>query len=324
MSYPQPIYRLVVDGQDISAKVQPRLISLTLKDNRDLETDTLDIQLSDHDGLMAIPPHGASIQLWLGWSDSGLVYKGEYTVDETEHSGAPDVLSIRAHSADLLESMKERRDETWRAQTLGEILGTIAGRHGLKLQIDDELASLEIHHLDQTSSSDLSMVASLATEHDATATVKNGTLIFIPIGSGPLPHVVLSRQQGDSHRFLQAERNRYSTVKAYYYENNNARRKSVTAGGGSDGSSKELRHTHRDKETAQAAAQAELDRLTRNAATLSYNLARGMPNLMPEQTLNLMGVKPEIDAITWLGVSVTHNLGGNGYTTSLELEMHLG
>jgi len=41
--------------------------------------DQLDIQLSDHDGQLAIPPKGAVIRLWLGWSDTGLVDKGTYT-----------------------------------------------------------------------------------------------------------------------------------------------------------------------------------------------------------------------------------------------------
>lgn len=324
MNYPHPKYRLVVNGQDISALVNPRLISISLKDNRDLEADTLDIQISDHDGKMAIPPHNAEVQLWLGWSDTGLVYKGLYLVDESEHSGAPDVLSIRARSADLRASMKEKRDETWREKSLQEILSTIAGRHELELQITGDLMSEHIDHLDQTSESDLAIIARLASEHDATVTVKNGVLIFIPIGSGKLPHMTITRSHGDNHRFLIVDRNQFSTVKAYYHENNNARRKSVTVGGDKDGSTKELRHTHRDKKAAEAAAKSELDRLQRNNATLSYTLARGLPDLMPEQTFSLIGIKPEIEAVTWLGVTVTHNLSESGYTTSLELEKHLG
>ncbi|MBM9968370.1 phage late control D family protein, partial [Pseudomonas aeruginosa] len=93
--YPVPVFRLTVDGNDIAQLISPRLIALDLTDNRGLEADQLSVTLSDHDGLLAIPPRGAVLHLWLGWSDSGLVDKGTYTVDETEHSGAPDVLSIR-------------------------------------------------------------------------------------------------------------------------------------------------------------------------------------------------------------------------------------
>ena len=75
LNYPHPICRVTVDGRDITADITARLVSLTLTDNRGMEADQLDIQLSDHDGQLAIPPKGASIQLWLGWSDTGLVDK---------------------------------------------------------------------------------------------------------------------------------------------------------------------------------------------------------------------------------------------------------
>ncbi|MEB0038843.1 phage late control D family protein, partial [Pseudomonas sp. RTS2] len=78
-----------------------RLVSLELTDNRGIEADQLSITLSDHDGLLVMPSKGALAELWLGWSDTGLVSKGTYIIDEIEHSGAPDILSIRARSADL-------------------------------------------------------------------------------------------------------------------------------------------------------------------------------------------------------------------------------
>ncbi|MGK9568748.1 phage late control D family protein, partial [Salmonella enterica subsp. enterica] len=83
--------------------------------------DQLTITLSDHDGLLIIPPKGAVLRLWLGWSDTGLVDKGTYTVDETEHSGAPDILSIRARSADLRKGLKTKRERSWSNTTLGEV-----------------------------------------------------------------------------------------------------------------------------------------------------------------------------------------------------------
>ena len=42
--------------QDITQVISSRLISLSLTDNRGLEADTLDLELSDHDGKLALPP----------------------------------------------------------------------------------------------------------------------------------------------------------------------------------------------------------------------------------------------------------------------------
>ena len=64
--------------------------------------------------------------------------------------------------------------------------------------------------------------------------------------------------------------------------------------------------------------------MQRGSATLSYTLAKARPDLIPELTYSLMGVKDEIDAIIWYGGNVLHSLSAeNGYTMSLELESKL-
>lgn len=325
--YPQPICKLVVDGRDITDAIEKRLDSIRLTDNRGMEADTLDISLSDHDGALAIPPRGATVELWLGWHTSGLVYKGSYTVDETEHSGAPDMISIRARSADLRETLKTKREQTWKDALLREILGTIALRSGLDLKIEPSLGGQMIAHMDQANESDANIITRLAEQFDAVIGVKAGCLICGITGAGKtssglsLPHITLTREDGDGHRFLQADRNSYSGVKAYYYEPNSAVKQEAIAGGGEN--LKELRHTYSGKQSALRAARSELARLLRGTATLSYRLAHGRPDLIPELTYSLIGVKDEIDAITWLGSSLTHEFSSSGFTTSLELENQL-
>ena len=325
--YPQPICKLVVDGTDITAAIEQRLDSIRLTDGRGMEADTLDISLSDHDGALAIPPRGAKIELWLGWHTTGLVYKGSYTVDETEHSGAPDMISIRARSADLRETLKTKREQTWKDALLREILGTIALRSGLDLKIEPSLGAQMIAHMDQANESDANIITRLAEQFDAVIGVKAGCLICGITGAGKtssglsLPHITLTREDGDGHRFLQADRNSYSGVKAYYYEHNSAVKQEAIAGGGEN--LKELRHTYSGKQSALHAARSELTRLLRGTATLSYRLAHGRPDLIPELTYSLIGVKDEIDAITWLGSSLTHEFSSSGFTTSLELENQL-
>ena len=73
---PRPLYALTVAGRDITPVVEPRLISLSLTDNRGGEADTLDLDLDDSDGALDLPHRGAEIRLWLGWADSPLLDKG--------------------------------------------------------------------------------------------------------------------------------------------------------------------------------------------------------------------------------------------------------
>ena len=327
LGYPTPACRLVVDGRDITTAITTRLIELTLTDNRGMEADTLDIRLSDHDGLLAIPPRGAQVRLWLGWSDTGLVDKGAYTVDEVEHSGAPDVLSIRARSADLRAGLARKRERSWHRQRLGDLVRGIAAEYSLQPLIDAALAAIGLPHIDQANESDLNLLSRLSQDHDAIASVKAGRLLFLPVGAGrsasglPLPHIHLTRADGDQHRYLSADRDSYSGVRTHYYDPHSAERKEVVAGGTDN--AKTLRHPFTDRDSALRAARSEWKRLQRGTATLSYSLAKGRADLIPELTYTLEGVKPEISAITWLGGSVTHSLSSNGFTTDLELQSQL-
>ena len=326
--YPAAIYRITVDGNDIAQLISPRLISLTLTDNRGLEADQLDIVLSDHDGLLTIPPKGAAVRLWLGWSNSGLVDKGQFIVDELEHSGAPDTLSIRARSADLRKQLTTKREASYSATTLGAVLTTIAARNNLVAQLAPALAALPILQLDQANESDANILTRLGEDFDAVATVKAGRLVFMRGNGGKsasgldLPHITLTRADGDGHRYLDANRDSYDGVRAYFYDINSAKKQEAIAGGGDN--LKDLRHTYSDRDSALRAARSEWNRLQRGTATLSYSLALGRPDLFPELTYTLAGVKDEIDAIIWHGGNVQHSLTADGgYTSSLELESQL-
>jgi hypothetical protein len=293
-AYPQPICRVVVNGQDITSAIEQRLISIELTDNRGMEADQLSISLSDHDGLLAIPPRGAVVRLWLGWHDTGLVDKGSYTVDEVEHSGAPDVLNIRARSADLREGLKAKKERSWSGQTLGAIVQTVAGAYGLSPVISAALSVIQLAQVDQANESDANLLSRLGQQFDAIASIKAGRLLFMPAGKSvtasgaALPHITLTRADGDNHRYL-----------------------------------KDLRHTYTDQEAALRAARAEWSRLQRGTATLSYTLAKGRPELTPDQTYSLLGIKAEISAIVWLGGNLRHSFTPDSYTTSLELESKL-
>ncbi|CAM3934246.1 Putative baseplate hub protein [Pseudomonas wadenswilerensis] len=71
------------------------------------------------------------------------------------------------------------------------------------------------------------------------------------------------------------------------------------------------------------AARAEWNRLQRGTATLSYTLAKGRPELTPDQTYSLVGVKAEISAIIWLGGNLRHSFTSDSFTTSMDLESKL-
>lgn len=356
----RPAFRLVLAGKDITTNIEPRLISLTLTDNRGFEADQLDIVLDDADGRLDIPERGVTVTLALGWAGGALVDKGSYLVDEVEHTGTPDTLTLRARATDLRAGIATKREKSWHKTTVGGIVTAIAKANGLKPAIPAWLAAKPIDHIDQTSESDANLLTRLAERYDAVATVKQGRLIFCKAGDAetvtgkPFPACLITRAAGDNHRFNVADRNAYTAVKAYWHDTRGAkkgevivnkdtkfeRRATVTKLGrkskrtkltaiqakGIEPSSeniKVLRHVYVSEATATQGAKAAWQKLQRGVAEFSITLAEGRPELFPELPAQVQGFKPVIDATGWVLKKVTHQLGDGGYTTALELEARL-
>lgn len=170
----------------------------------------------------------------------------------------------------------------------------------------------------------MALLRRLGQEHDAVATVKDGKLIFAPIGRGitasgkPLPILTFHRNQGDRHSYEVEKRDEYSGVTAKWHNKKDARRQTVTVG--SDDNAKSLKRVYPSEEEARRAAHAEWGRIQRAAAKCSISLAYGRADLYPECRAKLTGFKAAIDATDWLISEVTHELNRRGYITQIQLE----
>lgn len=321
----RPGFRLTLAGQPLGPALDARLMRLRLTDRRGLEADQLDITLTDHDGRLELPPHGAELTLALGWVEHGLIERGSFIVDEVEHSGAPDQVVIRARSADMRREFPAKRHQDWHGRTLGDIIATIAGRHTLTPTVSPALAGIAVEHIDQTDESDLHFLTRLADHHDAIATTKNGHLLFLPAGQGltvsgrPIAPVTLRRRVGDQHRYIKSDRDAFTGVLAYWHDPDAAERREVIAG--SEENLKRLRHTYATEDDALTAAQSEWQRIQRGIAECTLTLAEGRPDLYPETPARLQGFKPPINATAWLITEVTHDLTESAYTGGLTMEV---
>jgi len=215
-----PAFMLTLGKKDITQNFSDRLISLTMTDNREFEADQLDIVLDDTDGQVELPPRGEQVTLWLGWEGSALLKKGSFTVDEIEHRGAPDTLTIRARSADFRGSLNTRREQSWHDTTLGMIVETIAQRNKLTARVAEPLKAIPVPHADQSQESDAIFLSRLAERNGAAVSVKEGRLLFLKAGSGvnangkPIPKMTIERGDGDRHQFSIADREAHTGVTA--------------------------------------------------------------------------------------------------------------
>lgn len=357
---PVPQYKVVIDGTDITNKVKPRLMNLTLTDNRGFDADQVELQLDDSDGLLTMPRRGASMRVWLGWKGTPLIDKGSFTVDELEHSGAPDSLTITGRSVDFRESLNVKKERSFHGKKLSEIIDTIATNNGLFSVLSTSLKDEVIEHIDQTNESDAAFLVRLAKEFDTIPTVKDGRLLFVRAGLAltatgkAMPPVVIKRSSGDQHRFSIADRDAYTGVVAYWHDKKAAEKKTVKLKRrkkktttttttttttdtttptavvkenelliGSEENVKHLRHIYANQKNAERGAKAAWQRLQRGVAEFSITLATGRPELITELPVTVRGFKPQIDEGSWLLTKVIHNVNDNGYTNQIELEVKI-
>lgn len=322
MAIRAPACSVVVDGNDISGLLAKRLMTLTLTTQRGGEADQLDLEISDHDGRFAIPPAGAVISLALGWQGQALKAMGSFKADEVAWENGPGKITVRARSADFTADLRIRRERSWRDTTLGAILRQVAGGAGLDPKVAPDLDAKAVKILAQSRESDVAFLRRLGREYDAVATIKAGALIFGAVGAGqttsgkPLAELALTPRDGDKVTWKTASRDKYPGVAATYREGG----KRHTTHAGEQSGARRLKTVYASKAEADRAAQAEWQRTQRGAADLTVTLAEGRPDIHPECRIRFTGLKPQIDAATWLARQVTHTMGDGGFTTALQLE----
>jgi phage protein D len=323
-------WRVTMDGKDLSDRLRPRLVSLSLSEKRGDEADQLDIVLNDTDGMLGIPKEGALLSVQLGWKQgrdvtAGLIDKGSFKVDDVSHSGPPDQITIKARAADFTSQIRNRREQSWKNTTLGAVLKDVAGRNGLTLKIAPDLSSIALPSISLSRESEIAFLRRLGRENDAVATIKDGHLVFARKGAGTapsgraLPTLTIRRTDGDRHNWQRQKRDGQEGVTASWHDRKGAARKTVTMG--KEEGAKKLRKIYPDEASAKRAAIAERDRIKRAPATLDMKLALGRADAIPEARVTVSGYKDEIDATTWLISEVTHRLDkSGGFVTDLKME----
>ena len=155
-----------------------RLVSLSITECRSEQADQLDITLSDHDGLLELPAVAWSCGSF-GWSDArGMVDKGTFEVDEVEFSGPPDVVTLRARSADMSNALRTRHAQFPQDDHQGHRRPSprrTSSRPWLAR------GGTKIAHIDQTDESDLAFLNRIGKRYDAVATIKEESSCSCPL-----------------------------------------------------------------------------------------------------------------------------------------------
>ncbi len=324
-----PAYKILIDGADQTAALN--LADINVTDKRGFEADTLTFQYADPHFEIGVPSKSAAVQIYLGYENQPLEDKGTFTVMGYSVSGPPTLVSVTATAANVRDSLNSQKNTSYKNKSLGDILQKLASRNKLDIQLSPELADITISHIDQTNESDGNLIARLGRLYGAVANIKDGHLLFTPLSRGTTPigtpkaaKVINISDIAGQYQFSNNKRHsEYTAVKARWRDvdagKTNFVEVDIDVGGSASIKIKTILQTFADQATAEAAAEAEIRRLSDMGTKISLSLNHGDATVITETPVVLTGFIPDISNASWVVDSVTHTLNDNGFQTKLSL-----
>lgn len=316
----KPIFQIIANGADVTATIGDRLVSIELIDEDGENADQVTIVVDNRDDLVELPPMDATLDVFLGYRETGLSMMGRFAVDGRAGEGPVQLLTIRGTAADMKGAIRSPRTRAWEGKSLADIVRTIAGEAGLKAVVGSSIAGVSWPYLAQTAESNLHFLRRLASGLDATAKPAGGALVVARRGEDTtaagdaMPNGKITLADLSAWSWDEDGRERAGKVAAEWADPDTARRELVEVGEGEP--AMRLRHLHRSAEEAARAANGDLSRRKAGEVRLTCELNRFAPELVAGARLTVSGVSSKIDG-EWNVVRVVHSLEA-GLRTEVE------
>ena len=330
------LYRVDIDGRDITSRLNPFLLRLSVEDKEGSSSDTCDIELNDAGGVLVLPRDGAQIAVYFGWETDGeppLRFVG--TVDDIRSRGSRGngmTLTIQAKGIDTKGKAKQEQEKHWDNATLETVFTEAAKAAGFEnVRIDPELGRIKRDYWSLSGESFIHWGQQIAEEVGGTfkAQGKAASLTKRNGGKAPsgkeLPTVraVWGENLHDWDISPVQGRRRYKKVRARLYDRRKAkwRDKTLEVDDDDEGleAEKTIREPAADDDEADTRTQADKAESERNKGSGSVTI-EGEGAATPEGTCVVAGTRPGIDG-EYLITSVGHELSRSaGWTTTLELK----
>ncbi len=314
--------KILADGQDITAKINPLFLSLVINDNSGTQPDSMTLTLAD-DSKFKYPTKDTKLEIWTGYDPEKLHLKGRFVIEKIDLPFPENQIIIYGSSAKLRGSFKTQRDHTWRQTNLMDMVTAMAERNGFKPAVSGHFAQFSINYYDQKGQSDSDLVNELAQQFGATVKARADRLVFLPRGESqsakgiPLPPIDLVLSNFVAGKLTLDSRHAVDGVKAGYYDIDQAKQLFAIAGNGVGKRIKKLPINFADQARAQAAADSEFDHLQRKEFQLTISKMPALPELTAERVINITGGHRDQINRPWLIKTLTETMDKNGFTQKL-------
>lgn len=320
-----PAYLIKINGQEFDGQ---GLQMIELVDTEGIDSDELTLTFDNRGYRMGVPPKGAPVEVWLGYLETGLVYRGtfkiaDYELEESVEGGSLQI--VHATSADFKEKMKEPVSETHEETTLEDLLKKTAGRHDLGVSVSADLGPLKIDLWVTNNESDMHTWRRLGRRFDALIKPVNGKLVAVPKGKGlapdgsPMPSATINPTMCSKWRAAFKDRPKHKKVEGQYLDKGKGRREPVRVEAGEGEATFVLPQVYGSKAEAERAAKSRSRELQRKGASFTFTCPAD-PTMQAESIIDAEGFPDEVNG-SWLIKQVTLRMvGALSFTADGECE----
>ena len=175
----RPEVKVTIAGKDVTRDLTPFIVSMQYHDSVEASSDSVDIYLTAEDDRFAndwYPPKGSKLEVSMGYKGD-MVSAGTFDIDEVEYEVLPYRVTIRGVAALVTKGVRTKRTVNYEDNTLVEIVGEIARRHGLRSlgNIDPRLVLPRVAQVRET---DIAFLSRLADLYGYNFSMRNDLLFF--------------------------------------------------------------------------------------------------------------------------------------------------
>lgn len=178
----RPNFVLIYEQKDITASVEPYLLSFSYTDYLGEQSDELQLHFEDVDGRWLrtwFPEQGDKLSIGCGDQFTGLINWGSFELAEIEwqrNMQGGDVVSLKALSTGIRRANRTLQPKAYENMMLSDIVKIIAAR--LKLTVSGSIKPIKIQRITQYQERDVEFLTRLARQYGHTFKIVDKKLVF--------------------------------------------------------------------------------------------------------------------------------------------------
>ena len=314
-------YKVLYNNKNITKDISDHLLSLSYTDKVAGESDEIQIQLEDKDGLWQNdwwPEKGDTIEVQIIDGDAALPC-GKFTLDEKELTGSRsggDLFSISGLAASVTKQLRTKRSTAHENKTLKELAKSVADRHGLTIQ--GVIPDIRFTRITQNRETDLAFLNRMADQYGLLFSIRDTRLVFESMEGIEKkdPVISIDKTEVSSFSFTDKTEDTYADTKVSYHnpETNELIEYDDTGEDGYDTQAIEAKAE--TKQQAEVIAKSAQRKKTTRVQTCSIS-CQGNILLLSGVNVELTGFG-KMSGIYHITESNHQLMRSDGYTTSFE------